>query len=89
MFWVQTLLVVLVTIGLPLVLFYFFRLKQLSSSPTYLWAIRLEKLEKELRRGLQQTESQIEAANNGQASNITKARAQALKNTLLIWSSIC
>ena len=82
MFWVQTLLVVLVTIGLPLALFYFFRLKQLSSSPTYLWAIRLEKLEKELRRGLQQTESQIEAANNEQASNITKARAQALKKHL-------
>ena len=82
MFWLQVLLVVVLAIGVPLALFVFIRKKQLSASPTHRWALRVEQLEKELRRALNTAESQVQAANTEHARTITKNRADALKKHL-------
>jgi|GEM_PF-1436668 len=82
MFRLQVLLVVVLAIGVPLALFIFIRKKQLSTSPTHRWALRVEQLEKELRRSLYTAESQVKSANAEHARNITRDRAEALKKHL-------
>jgi hypothetical protein len=82
MYWVFTLLVVVLAIALPLALFVFIRKKQLSSSPTYQWALRVEQLESALRKTLAQAETQVQSANTEHARKITKDRAAALEKHL-------
>ena len=82
MFWLQVLLVVVLAIGLPLALFVFIRKKQLSTSPTHRWALRVEQLERDLRRALATAEYQVKNANAEHARTITRDRAEALKKHL-------
>ncbi len=78
----QVIVVAVVALALPVVLFYFWRRKILSGSPVYQWALRVESLEKAIRRTLTGAETEVRSRMSGHARQMSHDRAEALKRHL-------